>query len=197
MVITNSEGKVLLVKHNRERSWSLPGGRLNPGEDPKAGGLREVFEETSLHGLRTHSTVGRYEGKSTTHIVFSGESSKQPRIDLREIQSAVSGGTEPASSIWNPHVDGILKLVDQSEGRTQKERDALRSQLPLGRQKLAQPLRKIIDQEESDGELAPIIQLTQKWLRKSEQGDKWNRCLIEGMIVLSETGARDEQTTPP
>ena len=37
----------------------------------------------------------------------------------------------------------------------------------------------------------------QKWLRKSEQGDKWNRCLIEGMIVLSETGARDEQTTPP
>ena len=32
---------------------------------------------------------------------------------------------------------------------------------------------------------------------KSEQGDKWNRCLIEGMIVLSETGARDEQTTPP
>ena len=37
----------------------------------------------------------------------------------------------------------------------------------------------------------------QKSLRKSEQGDKWNRCLIEGMIVLSETGARDEQTTPP
>ena len=25
-----------------------------------------------------------------------------------------------------------------------------------------------------------------KWLRKSEQGDKWNRCLIEGMIVPSE-----------
>ncbi len=42
-----------------------------------------------------------------------------------------------------------------------------------------------------------LNQLTEKWLRKSEQGDKWNRCLIEGMIVLSETGARDEQTTPP
>ena len=42
-----------------------------------------------------------------------------------------------------------------------------------------------------------LICLYQKWLRKSEQGDKWNRCLIEGMIVLSETGARDEQTTPP
>ncbi len=41
------------------------------------------------------------------------------------------------------------------------------------------------------------LAIEQKWLRKSEQGDKWNRCLIEGMIVLSETGARDEQTTPP
>ena len=51
--------------------------------------------------------------------------------------------------------------------------------------------------------IVPMIQcvssahLGQKWPRKSEQGDKWNRCLIEGMIVLSETGARDEQTTPP
>ena len=42
-----------------------------------------------------------------------------------------------------------------------------------------------------------VENLGKKWLRKSEQGDKWNRCLIEGMIVLSETGARDEQTTPP
>ncbi len=43
----------------------------------------------------------------------------------------------------------------------------------------------------------PTTAIQEKWLRKSEQGDKWNRCLIEGMIVLSETGARDEQTTPP
>jgi hypothetical protein len=42
-----------------------------------------------------------------------------------------------------------------------------------------------------------VVNRTEKWLRQSEQGDKWNRCLIEGMIVLSETGARDEQTTPP
>ena len=48
-----------------------------------------------------------------------------------------------------------------------------------------------------DGFLGRPLDGGQKWLRKSEQGDKWNRCLIEGMIVLSETGARDEQTTPP
>ena len=47
------------------------------------------------------------------------------------------------------------------------------------------------------GSIGLLLFDIQKWLRKSEQGDKWNRCLIEGMIVLSETGARDEQTTPP
>ena len=50
------------------------------------------------------------------------------------------------------------------------------------------------------GQLTPFVGTlseVEKWLRKSEQGDKWNRCLIEGMIVLSETGVRDEQTTPP
>ena len=45
--------------------------------------------------------------------------------------------------------------------------------------------------------MSVMVGLHEKWLRKSEQGDKWNRCLIEGMIVPSETGARDEQTTPP
>ena len=52
--------------------------------------------------------------------------------------------------------------------------------------------RVILDMDSSE---SPVH--GEKWLRKSEQGDKWNRCLIEGMIVLSETGARDEQTTPP
>ena len=47
------------------------------------------------------------------------------------------------------------------------------------------------------GDPLAVKRREEKWLRKSEQGDKWNRCLIEGMIVLSETGARDEQTTPP
>ena len=31
-------------------------------------------------------------------------------------------------------------------------------------------------------EANPNITVVEKWLRKSEQGDKWNRCLIEGMI---------------
>ena len=60
-----------------------------------------------------------------------------------------------------------------------------------------QSFRKMERAIETGGSLGKGGHCAKKWLRKSEQGDKWNRCLIEGMIVLSETGARDEQTTPP
>jgi hypothetical protein len=61
-----------------------------------------------------------------------------------------------------------------------------------------------MDEELRAPTFANVLQLplvpslsSQKWLRKSEQGNKWNRSLNEGMIVPWETGARDEQTTPP
>ena len=41
--------KVLLVHRPRYGDWSLPKGKLLPGEDPVVGALREVLEETGLH----------------------------------------------------------------------------------------------------------------------------------------------------
>ncbi len=47
------EGKLLLIRRrgndvHRAGAWDFPGGRLEPGEDPFAGLLREVREETGL-----------------------------------------------------------------------------------------------------------------------------------------------------
>jgi len=44
-------GKILLVnqKVSPNRSWSLPGGRLEQGETLEQGIVREVFEETGLN----------------------------------------------------------------------------------------------------------------------------------------------------
>jgi len=47
------DGKVLLVRHSDPRKpdygeWILPAGRLELGEDPEKGLLREVMEETRL-----------------------------------------------------------------------------------------------------------------------------------------------------
>lgn len=51
-------GDFLLMGKRRDNGkWTLPGGHLNPGEAPHAGGLRELFEET---GIQAHqlSTLG-------------------------------------------------------------------------------------------------------------------------------------------
>jgi 8-oxo-dGTP pyrophosphatase MutT (NUDIX family) len=48
-VIIKAEGKILLVKPWLGSGvWDLPGGGLHLKEEPKAGALREVYEETGI-----------------------------------------------------------------------------------------------------------------------------------------------------
>jgi len=44
-VIAFSDDRFLMVRHAR-RSWEMPGGKLEHGEDPEAGAIREFREET-------------------------------------------------------------------------------------------------------------------------------------------------------
>lgn len=51
-VIKDSEGRLLLIKRGHEPGaglWSLPGGRIEPGESDQQAVAREVLEETGLH----------------------------------------------------------------------------------------------------------------------------------------------------
>ena len=43
------EGRTLLHWHAKVKQWMPPGGHLDPNEDPVAGALREVREETGLN----------------------------------------------------------------------------------------------------------------------------------------------------
>lgn len=50
-VLVDDDGRVLLVKRGhapQQGCWSVPGGRVEPGETPAEAAVREVFEETGL-----------------------------------------------------------------------------------------------------------------------------------------------------
>ena len=88
VVVLNDDGHVLLVKHNRERSWALPGGQIMAGEDPAKRAALEIAEETGLqvHGLQR---AGFYSGTVAAHDVFVAMASGSPRPNRRELQDAV------------------------------------------------------------------------------------------------------------
>ena len=49
-IVTNHEGKILLLEHflRPASGWGIPGGFLEPGEQPAAAVRREIMEETGL-----------------------------------------------------------------------------------------------------------------------------------------------------
>lgn len=73
------DGKVLVLKRrstdvHKPRAWDIPGGRLDPGEDPFDGLHREVAEETGLavtigNPLTVHSFT-RDDGQRITMLIF-------------------------------------------------------------------------------------------------------------------------------
>jgi mutator protein MutT len=79
-VVRNERGEVLLVRRANEPGrglWSLPGGRLEPGEDARTCAAREVLEETGLVvdvGTELLTVeIGAYDVTDFSATVVSGE----------------------------------------------------------------------------------------------------------------------------
>ncbi|MFF3142542.1 NUDIX domain-containing protein, partial [Streptomyces sp. NPDC057927] len=47
-IVFDDEGRVLLGRRSDTRKWSIIGGIPDPGEQPAACAVREVFEETNV-----------------------------------------------------------------------------------------------------------------------------------------------------
>jgi len=62
-IVHDADGRLLLIRRGQEPAlglWSLPGGRVEPGEDDATAVIREVAEETGLvveAGTRVGSVV--------------------------------------------------------------------------------------------------------------------------------------------
>jgi 8-oxo-dGTP diphosphatase len=60
-VIVNPAGQVLLQRRSDDGEWGLPGGALEPGEEPAEALVREIREETALEVV-PERIVGVYAG---------------------------------------------------------------------------------------------------------------------------------------
>jgi acetyl-CoA carboxylase carboxyl transferase subunit beta len=79
-VIRDRTGRLLVVRRRNPPaagSWSLPGGRVEPGETPAQAAAREVHEETGL-------TVAI--GEQLARLSIGG-------FDVRDFAATVTGGT--------------------------------------------------------------------------------------------------------
>jgi ADP-ribose pyrophosphatase YjhB (NUDIX family) len=59
-VVLNKKGQVLVV-NQRGRSWSLPKGHVEEGENMLAAARREIYEESGLRDLKYVKALGSYE----------------------------------------------------------------------------------------------------------------------------------------
>lgn len=50
-LIKNSQGQILVLERSRSKTWSLPGGRLNKGEDWDKAIIRELKEELNIDAI--------------------------------------------------------------------------------------------------------------------------------------------------
>ena len=109
------DGKVLLVHRPKYDDWSLPKGKLEPGESFEEGAVREVEEET---GLRCSL------GKELTSTSYT-DSHGRPKVVRYWLMHPDSGRFEPTAE-----VDEIAWLTpEDAAGRLSyaRDRDVLES----------------------------------------------------------------------
>lgn len=121
IIVLRADGAALLQHRddiptiNDPGLWVIPGGHLEPGEQPVEGAVREVEEETCYRSSRPrlladfHATQLGYAGNFRM-IFFWDEYDGVQRIECREGQAATFVSRAQASQL--PSRDYLLKIWD-------------------------------------------------------------------------------------
>ena len=110
-IVTDGQGRLLMIKRGHDPGaglWSIPGGRIEPGETDAEAVIREMIEETGLT-VEVGRLIGRVQRPGLNGAV----------IDIRDYAATVIGGTlhagdDAADARWV--APGELESLDITEG---------------------------------------------------------------------------------
>jgi 8-oxo-dGTP pyrophosphatase MutT (NUDIX family) len=97
--------EVVLVHRPRYDDWSLPKGKLDPGETDEEAALREVEEETTLQ-----ARLGP-ELPSTTYLDRSGKHKRVRYWAMTVIDGSPSACNEVDAAVWLPVEEAAARLT--------------------------------------------------------------------------------------
>lgn len=93
-VVTDADGRILLIRRTDNGNWSLPGGGIELGESPKQAAVRETAEETGI-ACEITGLVGIYaDPKHVIHYTSDDEVRQEFSIVLTA--QAVGGRPTPS-----------------------------------------------------------------------------------------------------
>jgi 8-oxo-dGTP diphosphatase len=110
-IVTDGQGRLLMIKRGHDPGaglWSIPGGRIEPGETDAEALVREMIEETGL-AVEVGRLIGRVRRPGLSGAV----------IDIRDYAATVTGGTlrpgdDAADARWVAPAE--LESLDITEG---------------------------------------------------------------------------------
>ncbi len=110
-IVTDGQGRLLMIKRGHDPGaglWSIPGGRIEPGETDAEALVREMIEETGLT-VEVGRLIGRVRRPGLSGAV----------VDIRDYAATVTGGTlrpgdDAADARWVASAE--LESLDITEG---------------------------------------------------------------------------------
>jgi 8-oxo-dGTP diphosphatase len=115
-IVHDAEGRLLIIRRGRPPGkdlWSLPGGRVEPGETDAQAVVRELAEETGLR-VEPGRLIGSVERPGPDGVTY----------DIHDYAATVTGGqltpgddaadarwTTPAQLRHLPTTDGLLEAL--------------------------------------------------------------------------------------